>query len=281
MTGPAATGTAQEAPPFSGALGLEPLGGGRYAAMLGERWAVGSKAHGGILLALLAKAALTEVAAKGTGAADLVALSSEFLRAPDLGPVEIVAEIVKGGRTVSVATARMIQGGRLVLTATVTAGALPDADPEYADLPDLAPEPPPDALDPSTAPRRGPNLGTVCDLRLDRATAHFATGGTGAPLIRGWVRPVGEDPDPLFLLVAGDILPPTLFNTGRPGWAPTVQLTALVRARPVPGWLRLQSSTRTVSATWFDEDMTVVDSAGRLVCQARQLALAPLPRDGA
>jgi hypothetical protein len=31
-----------------------------------------------------------------------------------------------------------------------------------------------------------------------------------------------------------------------------------------------------VAGAWFDEDATVVDAEGRLVVQARQLALAPL-----
>ena len=57
-----------------------------------------------------------------------------------------------------------------------------------------------------------------------------------------------------------------------------MQLTALVRGRPAPGWLRLEAASRTVRGMWFDEDYTVIDSAGRLVCQARQLALAPLAR---
>jgi hypothetical protein len=83
--------------------------------------------------------------------------------------------------------------------------------------------------------------------------------------------------DVLFALLAGDILPPTVFNLGGTvGWAPTVQLTALPRARPAPGWLRIEARARTVAGPWFDEDVTVVDSAGRLVAQARQLALAPL-----
>ena len=34
-------------------------------------------------------------------------------------------------------------------------------------------------------------------------------------------------------------------------------------------------SCSAVHGQWFDEDAVVVDSAGRLVCQARQLALTP------
>jgi hypothetical protein len=55
-----------------------------------------------------------------------------------------------------------------------------------------------------------------------------------------------------------------------------VQLTALLRGRPAPGWLRLESVCRVVRGEWFDEDYTVIDAEGRLICQARQLALAPL-----
>ncbi|HEY2098981.1 MAG TPA: thioesterase family protein, partial [Pseudonocardia sp.] len=31
-----------------------------------------------------------------------------------------------------------------------------------------------------------------------------------------------------------------------------------------------------IRGNWFDEDYTVIDAQGQLVCQARQLALAPL-----
>ena len=41
---------------FSDAIGVTPLGDGRYAAELGDRWTVGPKAHGGLLMVLLARA---------------------------------------------------------------------------------------------------------------------------------------------------------------------------------------------------------------------------------
>ena len=56
-----------------------------------------------------------------------------------------------------------------------------------------------------------------------------------------------------------------------------MQLTALLRAHPAPGWLRVASRADVVTGAWFDEDVSVVDAAGRVVCQARQLALSPLP----
>lgn len=263
--------------PFSGSIAVEPSGKGRFTAELGPYWSVGTKAHGGLLLVLLVRAGLARLEAELPGSAlDPLAVAADFLRAPDAGPVEMCTEVLKLGRTVSVVSIRMTQGGKAMLAATVTAGRLPDGEPQWADLPDLPAEPPGDAADPGT-PDQPFSLASSCDLRFDHPTLAFARGDQAPPVVRGWTRPRGEDPDVLFALLAGDILPPTVFNVGgHVGWAPTVQLTALLRGRPAPGWLRVESRSTLVNGVWFDEDATVVDAAGRLVCQARQLALAPL-----
>lgn len=275
----------QPAPPaalFRDAIGVEPLGDGRFGAELGTLWTVGSKAHGGMLLVLLAQAGLARLAAVVPDPEPL-AIAADFLRAPEPGPVELTADVVKLGRTASVVSVRMDQAGKPMLTASLTAGRLPDDEPRWADLPDMPAEPPPDAFDPGAfdpGTRRDPTgLSSACDMRFDLSTVPFMRGEQGPPLMRGWARPRDEPTDVLFALLAGDLLPPAVFNVGgRFGWAPTVQLTALLRARPAPGWLRLESRSRSVAGAWFDEDVTVVDSAGRLVCQARQLALSPLER---
>ena len=285
---PGSTVAGTVAAPFSSALELTPVEPGVYRAELPKAWTVGRhKVHGGLLLALLTKAGLAGLDAY-TGApevsvatAEPVAVSAEFLRAPELGPVELATEVVKVGRTASVVRVSLGQDGRAAITGTVTAGRLPDGPEFWADLPELPAEPPPGALLTSDAPGRVAPLAYACDVVLDRDTAAFARGETGDPVLRGWVRPVGEPPDVFFALMAGDILPPLLFNLGRPGWTPTVQLTALVRGRPAPGWLRLEASARVVRGDWFDEDCTIIDAEGRLICQARQLALAPKRRDRA
>jgi hypothetical protein len=276
--GPPTAGTDSGTPPFRGAIGLTPAGNGSYTAELGPSWTVGGKAHGGLLLVLLVRAGLSRLAGETAAAPDPLAVSADFLRAPDPGAVVLRTEVLKVGRTASVAAVRMLQDDRTVLTASVTAGRLAADEPRWAALPELDAEPPADALTASGGPQ-GEVLGlaSACDLRFDAATFGFARREQAPPVLRGWVRPLGEEPDVLFAVLAGDILPPTVFNvSGRFGWAPTVQLTALLRARPAPGWLRLESRSTTVAGPWFDEDVVVVDSAGRLVCQARQLALAPL-----
>jgi hypothetical protein len=271
---PATTETGR---PFRDAIEVTPLGDGCYGAELGTLFTVGPKAHGGLLMVLLARAGLARVHAETNGAApDPLAVAADYLRAPDPGPVELETEVLKLGRTASVVAVRMRQDGRLVLASTVTAGRLPTDGDRWADLPELPAEPTPEAIDPREH-GIAHGVASACELRYDTPTFAFARGEQGPPVLRGWARPLGEPTDVLFALLSGDIMAPTVFNLGgRIGWAPTVQLTALLRGHPAPGWLRIEARTVAVAGDWFDEDVTVIDSTGRLVCQARQLALSPL-----
>src|SRR3954451_22379816 len=119
--------------PFAASTVLTDEGGGRFTAELGTLFSIGGKAHGGLLMVLLTKAALTRLNADHGGETELdpVVVGTEFLRAPELGTVELETDVLKLGRQASVAAARMTQDGRLLLSATVTAGALPDADPSW------------------------------------------------------------------------------------------------------------------------------------------------------
>ncbi|WP_073480162.1 thioesterase family protein [Streptoalloteichus hindustanus] len=262
---------------FSSASAVRPLGDGSFTAELSAVWTIGGRPHGGYLLSVLTRAALAAVDRDGPTPLDPLAVSAQFLHAPEVGPVLLRTEVRRTGRTVNVVHAVLEQRGRVCVDATVTAGALPDAEPAWADLPSMPATPPARAVDVGASPMAEVfRVAQGCDLRLDPDTAAFLAERPGAePVLRLWVRPRGEEPDALFALAAGDITPPVTFNLGRIGWSPTVQLTALLRARPAPGWLRVEARSRAVHGQWFDEDLTVVDAAGRLVCQARQLALTP------
>ncbi len=65
--------------------------------------------------------------------------------------------MLKAGRTVSVCAVRLLQDDRLMLSATVTAGTLPDGEPRWAEPAVHPPEPSADAVDPSpSGPARAP-----------------------------------------------------------------------------------------------------------------------------
>ncbi|PRX45540.1 thioesterase superfamily protein [Prauserella shujinwangii] len=264
---------------FQSACSARSLGDGTFTADLRQEWSIGGHPHGGFVLALLAKAALKALAEQGEPPAEPMVVSAEFLRPPACGPVLLRTDVRKVGRRTTVVAVGLEQRGRSCVEARVTTGRLPTRRPVWNDAPAMPAEPPPGAVVLSGDTSEGMfNLAKGCEVRLDPATAGYLSGRTGdPPRMRLWVRPKDGEVDPLFAVLAGDVNPPVVFSLGRFGWAPTAQLTALVRARPAPGWLRVHVESRSIQEAWFDSDATVVDSAGRIVCQARQLALAPAP----
>lgn len=118
------------------------------------------------------------------------------------------------------------------------------------------------------------HLGEGCDVRPVLSTLRSATDGR-PPVIQLWARPRGVAPDALFALLCGDLSAPVTFAVDRTGWAPTVALTAYLRALPADGWLRVLCTCVEIGQDWFDEDHIVVDRLGRIVVQTRQLAMVP------
>ena len=144
----------------------------------------------------------------------------------------------------------------------------------------MQPEPPPglEPIGPGHPMEDIVHLAHGCDIRPSLTTFAPRTDG-GPPVIEYWVRPKGVAPDVLFALLCGDVSAPVTFGVNRLGWAPTVQLTAYLRALPADGWLRVLCTTVQIGQDWFDEDHIVVDCEGRIIVQSRQLAMVPPGRD--
>jgi len=263
---------------FTDAMVLTSAGDGVYDGELNEHWTIGEKVHGGAMLALCANAARTEHA----GDVQPIAISGNFLWAPDPGPMRVHTTVLKRGRRVSLIDVELRQGDRTAVRASVTLG-----DPEHhvppllsvnPVIPLMQPDPPP-GLEPIGPGHRMADivhLAHGCDIRPSLTTMEPRADG-GPPVIEYWVRPKGVAPDVLFALLCGDVSAPVTFGVNRFGWAPTVQLTAYLRALPADGWLRVLCTTVQIGQDWFDEDHIVVDCEGHIVVQSRQLALVPPP----
>ena len=144
------------------------------------------------------------------------------------------------------------------------------------------PELPPleDCLEARQAPEEVRRIAPLLErfgTRLDPAYVGWAVGKpSGSGIIQGWFKLADDRPlDPIALLMVVDALPPVTFDLGLPGWAPTLELTAHVRARPAAGWAIVRHATRNISGGQFEEDCEVWDSEGHLVAMSRQLALLP------
>jgi len=263
---------------------------GVHDAALGEGWRIGGGINGGLLLAVVGRALSTELGGRpGQAHPDPLAISAYYLTPGEPGPATVRTSVVRTGRAVSTAQASLLQAGadgseveRVRVLATYGDLAALDGNATSTAVP---PElPPPDrCVSTEQAPPqflKHASLLERLDLRLDPATTGWAVGKpSGNGVIRGWLRMAdGREPDPLLLLLAVDALPPVAFELGLPGWTPTLELTAHVRARPAPGWLRVSLTSRTMSGGYLEEDAEVWDSSGRLVALSRQLARATTPR---
>lgn len=280
--------TAGGTPLFSDVMALQAVPGqpGQFDADLNEHWTIGPKPHGGVMIALCAKAARAAYAAGAAREADNdagataypVAVSANYLSAPDPGPVRLSTTLRKRGRRIGLMDVELIQGKRSCVHAVVTLG-----EPEHDARPLFSLNPVVGLMDvepPADVPAIGPghsaaeinHLARGCDIRP--LVVESVTDGA-APTFQVWVRPRVGSVDELFALMCGDISLPVPYAVGRRGWAPTVQLTAYLRGLPADGWLRVVCTTTEIGEDWFDEDHTVVDSRGRIIVQTRQLALVP------
>ncbi|NUP02951.1 MAG: thioesterase family protein [Nonomuraea sp.] len=251
-----------------------------FGAMLDAQWSVGTKLHGGYLLAVMARAACESDS--GAAHPHVTAVSGAFVEPPVPGPADVRVERLRVGRSVAQVRVSLAQEGRLRVESHVTLGVLDDADPwwsaiEPVELPPeeacfLAPTDPPGAD--MTVP-----LMAVVEERVDPAHLAFAFGApSGRGVIASWQRLAdGSDWDPLSLLVALDPVPPVSFDLGLSGWVPTIQLSAYVRRLPAPGPIRVRLTATDVGGDRMDEVAHVWDSKGRLVAQATQLAAVRVP----
>jgi acyl-CoA thioesterase len=247
---------------------------GVYGTELAERWRLGGAVHGGFLLALAARA-LSSVL---PGHPDPLSISAYYLSAAQPGPAVLHAEVIRRGRTLSHGSVSLGQEGehgpieRMRVTAAHHDLAAAGNNVRYSAPPPAMPPPERCPVMPRYLDRA--DILDLLDFRLDPATSGWVDGRpSGQGVLRGWLRMTdGHDPDPLLLLMAVDVLPPVTRELGVEGYVPTIELTAHVRAKPVPGWLCVAHTTRNYAGGYLEEDAEIWDSSGRLVAQSRQLA---------
>lgn len=266
---------------FDADVALRPLEGEdgadirRFAGHLPGGWSVGGGINGGFLLALLGNAVRATVPERPHP----VTVAATYVGASTAGPAELTTRVVRRGTLTSVAV-ELAQEGATRITALATFADLGVLTDEVATTATPLRLPPvEECLLTSDAPpdfKAQVPLVDRFEMRLSPRAAAWTVGRpSGEGALECWFRLPGREPDPLSLLLAVDAMPPVTFDLGRPGWAPTVQLTAHVRAVPAPGWLRMRHATRNVAGGFFEEDCEVWDSADRLVAQSRQLARLP------
>lgn len=242
---------------------------GSWRAELTDAWNIGPVPNGGYLIATMSRAAIAEL-----DVPDLLNVSCYFVSPATPGPASLRVEVIKRGRTSSLAQVSLVQGERERARALVLGGDLSGFV-----GPELHLVAPPSLPAPEHCSRvtsaNGPMLMNELDLRLDPDTPFLRGQTDGAAGMSGWACFAdGRAHDSISLAAFADFLPPTTFNAfGPAAWVPTLELTVQIRRRPVAGWIRLRVLTRHVSAGHFEEDGELWDDEGNLVAISRQRAL--------
>lgn len=254
-----------------------------FDATIHPLWAVGDKANGGYLLAVLGRAA-RQVAQRASGSAwEVVSASVTYLRAPVAGPATVHATVLRVGRTAGHVRAVLTQGEDVVDAVFVLSDLPAESTVRYDGTPPFHAAEPDDCVRLAPQIPGGVYVGImdVLDLRLDPATLPFsatpAPDGTPAEL-RGWTKFAdGRAPDALSLIFLADAIPPATLMIGSTGWVPTLQMSVYARARPAPGWLAIRMTAGLVADGMVDETCVLWDSTGRMVGQSTQLARLRFP----
>lgn len=252
-------------------------GDGRWQGTIPDGWDIRGITNGGFIMAMATRAMEAE-----SDGRELISATGNFVNPGTSGPVEIVVEPLKSGRSLSTMTATVSSEGKsLVYVTGVYAHPdrpKPDEDLVLGGPPELPS--PDDCIRATPAEDREfpPPLTGNIDLRVHPEDASALEELPGdRPLIRGWFRLLDDEPiDGHGVVLATDCFPPAIFNSPYPtGWTPTIELAIQVREPHPSGWLACRFETHFVTGGMLEEDGQLWDERGRLVALSRQLALVP------
>jgi len=257
---------------------LARVSAGEFEATLDRGWWIVVGPNGGYLAAILLRALCETV---GDAERSPRSLTIHYVSPAGEGPARVQTRIERAGRSLSTASARLEQDGRLIALA-LAAFARPRSSPEFHDL--LMPEvPPPESLSRLALPTE---VTVPMREQLESRPAFGAPARASAPhaLAGGWLRPAQPRLlDAPFLAFLCDAWPPAVAQhralAGSPvRGMPTVDLTIHFRA-PLPADARPDDyylgvfRSRTLRDGFTEEDGEIWTRRGVLLAQSRQLAM--------
>jgi acyl-coenzyme A thioesterase PaaI-like protein len=261
------------------AAAVDRLGPGRYAVDISDHYTVVGHPNGGYLQCLLANAALAAASDDGSPHVHAIAITTNFVTAPNVGVAEVRTSVRRVGRSVSFVHVELVQDGAVTSESLVTLGTFADdAVVRYlhAEAPELAP------LEQCVARTvvEEIKLMSVVDFRLDPTAAKWLEGErSDLAEVKGWLR-LNDGAgawDAWSLLFASDGLPPATFPLGSSGWVPTLQLTSYVHQIPMGEWLRARQWCVVITDSIVEERCELFDSRNELVATSSQLAMVRFP----
>jgi acyl-CoA thioesterase len=262
------------------AAAIEQAGPGCFRVELSPLYTVMGHPNGGYLQCVIANAAAAAGSEEGARHLHVTSISTNYVRSPDVGPAQILADVRRVGRDVSFVHVTLRQGDVITTESLVTLGTLHDISlARYIDAPPVEfatleachviPE------------NVGATYMSLVDLRLDPTSVGWWLGEKcDRAEVKGWVRL--NDGDASWnvwnILFACDVMPPATMPVGSSGWVPTLQLTSYVRRVPQSEWLRVRQWCVVIADGTLDERCELFDDRGEMVASSSQLAMVRFSR---
>jgi acyl-CoA thioesterase len=252
---------------------LTPLGEGRFAGRVSEAFWVQNGPNGGYLAAIAMRAAMTLVAEPARVARSL---HMRYLSAPKAGPIEVHAEVLRAGRSMTSLAMRLQQGGKDFAhgSAAFSTAFSPIAFQDCA-MPSARP----------LAECQPMSKEIELNHRLDMYPAIGGTRRSGERAITGGYMRFADQRilDTLALASLWDMWPPAVFTRAFEqrfrGAVPTVEASVYFR-RPTPlpnatpsDFVLIKSESTMAYDGLTEESAEIWSHDGLLLVQSRQLAL--------
>ncbi|MCB0863511.1 MAG: thioesterase family protein [Solirubrobacterales bacterium] len=260
----------------------EPLGEGRYAINLSDRWWIGRGPNGGYVAALVLRAMTAEVDAVTASPESeepprrlpARSLNVHFLRPPTTGPAEIDVTVEHAGHVTAFLSARLVQDGEVKAKAmAVFSGERDGPSFDRSEMPEAPAPEELEEMDTEQAPV----------AVFGRYRAKFIKGIPGEAGEKaetmGWIRLRDEQPlDPVLAAAVLDVWYPAPFVVFKDlPFAPTLEYTVhFPRTIPEPGppdWNLIRLNADEGVEGHFTEDAELWSRDGKLLAKARQMAL--------
>ncbi len=258
---------------FEDTVAGQRIGPGRYRAVVGAAWDGPAAPNGGVLAAVMVRAAQAEL---GSPAPPPRSVSAQFLEPPGHGPVHLGVEILRRGKRVAVCEVRMREADRLVAQMTLVCSAARAQERSLSDRPPPAPsfaltEPAGVGSIPGAPPLFG-------QLEIRPAFGSPIFSGAEDAVTGGWLNLRDDDAplDAARLCALCDLWWPAIFGwLTSPDAAPTLQLVIYLRSTEpdVHGPVLARFETRRVQEGHIEEHGELWSSDGKLLAESRQLAL--------
>ena len=260
--------------PLFEAAAVEPMDVHRFRVEIADDYTVFGNPNGGYMQCVMANAAIAAASDEGAPHLHALAVSTNFIKAPTVGPAMLSTRVRRIGRGASFVAVALSQGDDVFTESVVTVGTLSEFTEQRYQSSTI------DILDRDQClalpPAESMTMHHSVELLWDPRGVQWWDGESGDNgELRAWARLADgvSSWNAWTLLFASDAMLPATIPLGSTGWVPTLQLTSHVHRIPSSEWVKIRQWVTSVADGIAHERCEIFDETGDLVASSSQIAL--------